>query len=49
MVIYARDTLSRKQREYLEIKGLEAVWIEFMIKSKKVLVGGISSHLISVP
>ena len=41
VVIYARDTLSYKRRKDLEINGLEAVWIEIMIKSKKVLVGGI--------
>ena len=41
VVIYARDTLSCKRRKDLEINGLEAVWIEIKIKSKKVLVGGI--------
>ena len=41
VVIYAQDTLSCKRRKDLKINGLEAVWIEIMIKSKKVLVGGI--------
>ena len=38
VVIYARDTLSCKRRNDIEINGLEVVWI---VKSKKVLVGGI--------
>ena len=41
VAIYARDTLLCKQRKNLEINGLEAVWVEVIIKSKKVLVGGI--------
>ena len=40
-MIYACDTLSCKRRKDIEINGLEAVWIEVTIKSKKVLVGGI--------
>ena len=41
VVIYARDTLLCKRRKDIEIDGLEAVWLEVTIKSKKVLVGGI--------
>ena len=40
MAIYARDTLLCKRRKYLEIIGLESVWVEVSIKSKKVLEGG---------
>ena len=40
MAIYARDTLLCKRRKDLEINGLESVWVEVSIKSKKVLVGG---------
>ncbi|MCG8046087.1 MAG: reverse transcriptase family protein, partial [Candidatus Thiodiazotropha taylori] len=36
-----RNTLSCKRRKDLEINGLEAVWIEIVIRSKKVLIGGI--------
>ena len=41
VVIYVRDTLSCKRRNVIEINGLDAVWNEVTIKSKKVLVGGI--------
>ena len=41
VVINARDTLSCKRRKAIEINGLEAVWLETAIKSKKVLIGGI--------
>ena len=40
VAIYARDTLLCKRRKDLEINGLELVWVEVSIKSKKVLVGG---------
>lgn len=40
VVIYARDTCFCKRRSDLEIHGLEAVWLEIVINSKKVLVGG---------
>ena len=40
-MIYARDTLSCKRRKDIEINGIEAVWLETAIKSKKVLIGGI--------
>ena len=41
VVIYARDTLSCKRRKDIEINGLETVWLETAIKSKKVLIGDI--------
>ena len=41
VAIYIRDTLLCKRRKDLEINGLEAVWVEVTIKSKKVIVGGI--------
>ena len=40
VVIYVRDTFSCIRRTDLEIRGLEAVWVEILIESKKVLVGG---------
>ena len=40
VVIYVRDTFSWIRRTDLEIRGLEAVWVEILIESKKVLVGG---------
>ena len=40
-MIYARDTILCRPRKDIEITGLEAVWLEVTIKSKKVLVGGI--------
>ena len=40
VVIYVRDTFSCIRRTNLEIRGLEAVWVEILIESKKVLVGG---------
>ena len=41
VAIYIRDTLLCKRRKDLEINGLEVVWVEVTIKSKKVIVGGI--------
>ena len=41
VVIYARDNIAYKRRKDIEINGLEAVWLEVTIKSKKILVGGI--------
>ena len=43
VVIYARDTLlcRHRQRKVIKITGLERVWLEETIKSKKVRVGGI--------
>ena len=40
MVVYVRDTLTCRRRPDLEIRGLEAVWVEIKSKSKKVLIGG---------
>ena len=40
MVVYVRDTLICRRRPDLEIRGLEAVWVEIQTKSKKVLKGG---------
>ena len=41
MVIYVRDTILCKRRKDIEINGLEAIWLEVRIKSKKILIGGI--------
>ena len=41
MVIYVQDTILCKRRKDIEINGLEAVWLEVIIKSKKILIGGI--------
>ena len=35
VLVYVRDTFSCKHRTYLELDGLEAVWIELSVKSKK--------------
>ncbi|MCG8092513.1 MAG: hypothetical protein JAZ17_02615 [Candidatus Thiodiazotropha endolucinida] len=40
VVIYAKDSLFLKRRKDLEIRGLEAVWVEIKVKSKILLVGG---------
>ena len=40
VVIYAKDSFSLIRRTDLEIRGLEAVWIEFLVKGKIVLIGG---------
>ncbi|MEW8545561.1 MAG: reverse transcriptase family protein [Candidatus Thiodiazotropha sp.] len=40
VAIYVRDTLTCKQRQDLEINGLEAKWVEIVVKSKKILIGG---------
>ena len=40
VVVYVRDTLICRRRPDLEIRGLEAVWVEIQTKSKKVLIGG---------
>ena len=41
VVIYVRDIFSCIRRTDLEIRGLEAAWVEILIESKKVLVGGL--------
>ena len=40
VVIYVRDSISCKRRLDLEVRGLEAVWMEVNIKRKKMLIGG---------
>ena len=40
VIIYVRDTLTCKRRTDLELENLEAVWIEIVVKSKKILIGG---------
>ena len=40
IVAYVRETIPCKRRPDLELRGLEAVWLELQFKSKKVLVGG---------
>ena len=40
VLIYARDTLLCPRRRDIEIIGLEAVWVEVTIQSKKFLIGG---------
>ena len=41
VAIYVRDTLLCKRRKDFEINGLESVWVEVTIKSKKIIIGGI--------
>ena len=40
VVIYAKDSFSLIRRSDLEIRGLEAVWIELLVKGKTILIGG---------
>ena len=40
VIVYVRDTLSCKRRVDLEVQGVEGVWLELTIKSKRILVGG---------
>ena len=40
VVIYVRDCITCKRRADLEIRGVEAVWVELYVKCKKILVGG---------
>ena len=40
VIVYVRDTLSCKRRVDLEVHGVEGVWLELTIKSKRILVGG---------
>ncbi|MEW8546213.1 MAG: reverse transcriptase family protein [Candidatus Thiodiazotropha sp.] len=39
VAIYVRDTITCKERQDLEINGLEAKWIEIIVRSRKVLIG----------
>ena len=40
VVIYAKHSFPLIRRTDLEIRGLEAVWIELLVKGKTVLIGG---------
>ena len=40
VVIYVRDTFLCRSRDDLEIRGLEAVWVEVKVKGKCILIGG---------
>ena len=40
VVIYVPDSISCKRLPDLEVRGLEAVWMEVNIKRKKMLIGG---------
>ena len=40
VIAYIRDTLSCKWRTDLEIRGVEGLWLEINIKTKKILVRG---------
>ena len=37
-IVYVRDSFSCRRRHDLEIRGLEAVWAEILVKSKKILI-----------
>ena len=41
VIIYVRDSFPSTRRCDLEIDGLEAVWIELSVKSKRILIGGV--------
>ena len=40
VVVYVRDSFLCQRRTDLELRGLEAVWIDIQVKSRKVLIGG---------
>lgn len=40
VAVYVRETFPCKRRTDLEIGGLEAVWVEILVRSKKILLGG---------
>ena len=40
VVVYVRDSFLCQRRTDIELRGLEAVWIEIQVKSRKVLIGG---------
>lgn len=40
VIMFVRNTIFCKRRNDLEIRGLEAVWIEVTVKTKKLLIGG---------
>ena len=39
VAIHVRETLACKQRQDLKINGLEAKWVEIIVKSRKILIG----------
>ena len=41
VVVYVRDSFLCKRRTDLELRGLEAVWIEIQVKSRKILIYGL--------
>ena len=41
VAVYVRDTLTCRRRPDLEIRGLEAAWVEIKTKSKKAPIAGI--------
>ncbi|MCG8113232.1 MAG: reverse transcriptase domain-containing protein, partial [Candidatus Thiodiazotropha taylori] len=41
VLAYVRETITCKRRYDLEINGLEAIWLELLVKSKKLLIAGI--------
>ena len=38
--MYVRGTISCERRLYLEIRDVEAVWVEIQVKCIRILVGG---------
>ena len=40
VIVYVRDSFSCRRRHDLEIRGLESVWVEILVKSKKILIRG---------
>ena len=41
--MFVRNTIFCKRRYDLEIRGLECVWVEVIVKTKKLLIGGFYS------
>ena len=39
IIVYCKDHLSAKRRPDLEINGIECLWIQFLLKSEKYLLG----------
>ena len=40
IIVYVRDSFSCRRQHNLEIRGQESVWVEILVKSKKILIGG---------
>ena len=40
VIVYVRYSFSCRRRHDLEIRGLEAVWVEILAKTKRILIGG---------